>query len=53
MLTSSTFDIEYADKTKEREHCPMGVYKLPADTQAAAYTNLDSEGSFLRFELKP
>lgn len=52
ILEGATFEIDYADGSQERDYYPSGVYALPADTQAAAYKNLDARCSFLRFEMK-
>ncbi len=52
MFENSIFDIEYADGTKEIDHCPMGIYELTADNQAATYKNIGSTCGFLRFEIK-
>jgi hypothetical protein len=51
-LAPSIFEIEYADGGKDTDHDPIGVYELPADTQAASYKNVGDESSFLRFEIK-
>jgi hypothetical protein len=52
IIEGATFEIEYADGSKETDYSPTGVWALPADAQAARYKNLDGRCSFLRFEIK-
>lgn len=52
MFEAGSFEIEYADGTKEVWHDVPGVSELPPDAQAAAYKNIGSQCSFLRFEIK-
>lgn len=52
MLQDGRFETEYVDGSKEVSDDPLGVYELPADAQAAAYKNIGTQCSFLRFEIK-
>jgi hypothetical protein len=53
MLDPGSFEIDYADGSREIWHDSAGIFELPPDSQAAAYKNIGAKCRFLRFEFKP